>query len=206
VVTAPPEAYFESVRERDRQAAREFYSKFVDVQGLPVVAAAVVDDEALRRTHFLVSRLLAGRPDVLVAMVKNGTRLIIIGKDQVYTEMPEYRNSPVDPDFGRRRDKQQYELRVTRIDVEFDRKLESIFDEATKKGLWKGTPAARSRVEYLAAGVEAYFNLAGKGLSPELAGRPIATREELKAYDPNLFSLVEETMVYKDHADWRYGR
>src|SRR5208282_1053903 len=28
------------------------------------------------------------------AMVKRGTRLIIIGKDQVYTDMPEYRNSP----------------------------------------------------------------------------------------------------------------
>src|SRR4029077_17065766 len=35
----------------------------------------------------------AGRPDILGAMVKNGTRLIIIGKDQVYTDMPEYRNS-----------------------------------------------------------------------------------------------------------------
>ncbi len=27
-------------------------------------------------------------------MAKNGTRLIIIGKDQVYTDMPEYRSSP----------------------------------------------------------------------------------------------------------------
>ena len=36
----------------------------------------------------------AGRADVLKAMVDNGTRLIIIGKDQVYTDMPEYRNSP----------------------------------------------------------------------------------------------------------------
>ena len=27
-------------------------------------------------------------------MVKRGTRLIVIGKDQVYTDMPEYRNSP----------------------------------------------------------------------------------------------------------------
>jgi hypothetical protein len=113
---------------------------------------------------------------------------------------------PVDPDFDRRRDKQQCELRVTRIDVEFDRRLERVFDDATKKGLWKGTSAVLSRVEYLAAGVEAYFDAAGKGLSPELAERPITTREDLKAYDPDLFSLVEETMAYKDHADWRYRR
>ena len=38
--------------------------------------------------------MLAGRPDVLEAMAKTGTRLIIIGKDQVYTDMPEYRNHP----------------------------------------------------------------------------------------------------------------
>ncbi len=31
-------------------------------------------------------------------MVSSGTRLIIIGKDQLYTDMPEYRNSP-NPDY-----------------------------------------------------------------------------------------------------------
>ncbi len=494
VVAMPPASFFETVRERDRPAAREFYAKFVDVQGLPVVASADVADEALQRTHDLVSHLLAGRPDVLVAMVKNGTRLIIIGKDQVYTDMPEYRNRPnpaylnervrgtggfdvtsfgeenllnlpldryddesiavhefchtidaalsridptwserlrqtyrhaidegrwknayaasnpgeywaeicqcyfdcnrvnnwnhaaigtreqlesydpegyelvkttfrlrsdndwrfkpvlrqpsvippperfkidpyytkftnareftvlgsahasdaallkandtirkmfayrhdilkaiiadgarlvvlgrdeqlgdlpefqgaakqadlgnsryvdyspaqklivvpeenivgvpgepsageclvigafakcmfqvtalrpVDPDFDRRRDKQQYELRVTRMDMEFDSKLARAFDAATQKGLWKGTPAARNRVEYLAAGVQAYFDAAGKSSSPDLAERPIATREALKAYDSDLFTLVEETMAYKDHADWRFRR
>src|SRR5262249_55230777 len=93
-VTAPPEAFFEKVRERDREAARAFYKKYVAIQGLSVVAAAEVADEALERTHHLVTHLLAGRPDILGAMVKNGTRLIIIGKDQVYTDMPEYRNRP----------------------------------------------------------------------------------------------------------------
>src|SRR5207249_12145287 len=46
--------------------------------------------------------MLAGRPDVLEAMVKNGTRLIIIGKDQVYTDMPEYRNTR-DPEYQNER-------------------------------------------------------------------------------------------------------
>src|SRR5207237_2818275 len=64
------------------------------VKGMPVVAAAEVADEALQRTYSIVTHLLAGRPDILEAMVKNGTRLIIIGKDQVYTDMPEYRNHP----------------------------------------------------------------------------------------------------------------
>jgi hypothetical protein len=53
-----------------------------------------VEDLALQRTWEIVTHLLAGRPDVLRAMADNGTRLIIIGKDQVYTDMPEYRNHP----------------------------------------------------------------------------------------------------------------
>ncbi|HYT94592.1 MAG TPA: hypothetical protein VEL76_38105, partial [Gemmataceae bacterium] len=93
-VTAPPEAFFEKIREKDRDAARKFYKKYIDVKGMPVVAAAVVADEALQRTYVIVTRMLAGRPDILATMVKNGTRLIIIGKDQVYTDMPEYRNHP----------------------------------------------------------------------------------------------------------------
>src|SRR5262249_7912524 len=92
-VVAPPESFFAKVRDKDREAARRFYKKYVDVQGLAVVAAAEVADEALQRTHFLVTHLLAGRPDSLEAVAKNGPRLIIIGKDQVYTDMPEYRNS-----------------------------------------------------------------------------------------------------------------
>src|SRR5687767_3209054 len=80
---APPESFFETIRERDREAARKFYAKHLDVQGLPVVAAAEVADEALRRTHEIATHMLAGRPDILAAMAEHGTRLIIIGKDQV---------------------------------------------------------------------------------------------------------------------------
>src|ERR1017187_3371600 len=92
-VTAPPENFFRSVRETDREVARKFYKKYIDVKGMPVVASGEVDDLALQRTYYIVTHLLAGRPDVLETMVTNGTRLIIIGKDQVYTDMPEYRNT-----------------------------------------------------------------------------------------------------------------
>jgi hypothetical protein len=93
-VSAPPEEFFAKFRDRDREAARKFYKKYLDVKGMPVAASADVADQALQRTYDLVTHLLAGRPDILQAMVKNGTRLIIIGKDQVYTDMPEYRNHP----------------------------------------------------------------------------------------------------------------
>src|SRR3954468_14081056 len=93
-VVAPGDAFLENFRERDRDAARAFYKKTLDVAGLTVAASGEVADEALQRTHEIVTHLLAGRPDVLAAMSQHGTRLIIIGKDQVYTDMPEYRNHP----------------------------------------------------------------------------------------------------------------
>src|SRR5215468_10967667 len=82
-VGAPPNSFFEKVRETDRDVARQFYLKYLDVKGLPVVASAEVADLALQRTYYLVTHLLAGRPDILQAMIKKGTRLVIIGKDQV---------------------------------------------------------------------------------------------------------------------------
>ena len=118
----------------------------------------------------------------------------------------------VDPDFERQRSKQQYELRVKRLDVEFDNRLKKAYEQAVAdkekdgKGLWKGTPAARSRVEYWAAGVEAYFDAAGAGFPPRGADRPITTREALKGYDPGLYALVDETMAYRERVDWRAGK
>ena len=90
----PPESFFALVAERDRDAARRFYRKYLEVDGMPVVAAADVADQALARTREIVGHMLAGRPDIVRAMVKDGMYLIVIGKDQVYTDMPEYRNHP----------------------------------------------------------------------------------------------------------------
>jgi alpha-glucosidase len=94
-------------------------------------------------------------------------------------------------------------LRVKRLDVGFDDRLKKLHEEAAAKGRWRGTPAARDRSEYWAAGVEAYFDAAGSGLPPAGADRPVATREALKAYDPELYALVDETMAYTGHVDWR---
>jgi hypothetical protein len=54
--------------------------------------------------------------------------------------------------------------------------------------------------------VAAYFDAAGDGVAPHLADRPVTTREALKAYDPDLFALVDETLAYKEHVDWRFKR
>ena len=45
---------------------------------------------------------------------------------------------PVDPEFDKRRQKQQYELRVKRLDVEFDKRVTKLFDAATREGAVEG--------------------------------------------------------------------
>ncbi len=91
----------------------------------------------------------------------------------------------MDPDFSKRPQLQQYEMRVKRMDVEFDHKLQKCYDDAMRSGgqagpgLWKGTTAARDPREYWAAGVEAYFDATGDGQPPVGADRPITTREAL---------------------------
>ena len=75
-VIAPTEAIFEKFREADRDVARKFYKKYIDVKGLAVIASGDVADEALQRTYWIVTHMLAGRPDILEAMGKAGTRLL----------------------------------------------------------------------------------------------------------------------------------
>src|SRR5437868_15202301 len=48
-VGAPPETFFSLVPTADREVARQFYKKYLDVGGIPVVASAEVADLALQR-------------------------------------------------------------------------------------------------------------------------------------------------------------
>jgi hypothetical protein len=38
-VTAPPDSFFQLLRDKDRDAGRAFYKKYVSVKGMPVVAS-----------------------------------------------------------------------------------------------------------------------------------------------------------------------
>jgi hypothetical protein len=240
-----------------------YYSKFTYARELVVLGSKHVSDEALLKANGTIRKMFAYRHDVLKALIEDGARLVVLGRHEKLSDLPQFRDAgkkagfdevryleytpsvklmvvpeenvlclPSDPfagkhmvvslfakalhqatasrpvllSFDRRMGKQQYELRVKRLDVEFDKTLRKLFEEAGSKGLWKGSPAGRDRVEYWAAGVEAYFDAAGAGQPPHHADRPITTREALKAYDPGLYALVDETMAYKEHVDWRVRR
>ncbi|RYG15287.1 hypothetical protein EON82_26385, partial [bacterium] len=233
-VSKPPEKFFAIVRESDREAARKFYKKYIDVDGMPVVAAGEVADRALQRTHEIVTHLLAGRPDVIAAMVKNGMYLIIIGKDQKYTDMPEYRNSP-NPEYQNERvrgtggkptsfgEENLLSLPLDRYDDEsigvhefchtIDSTLRSI------DPTWN----ARRNATFQNAIAKGLWKNAYAGSNPgeywaEICQSyfdcnrpnnwnhgPIVNREQLRTYDPMGYELVRSAFKLSPEQDWRYA-
>jgi len=233
-ITSPPESFFQAFSERDREAARHFYKKHLDLKGVSVAASGEVSDAALQRTYYIVSHILAGRADILRAMATNGTRLIIIGKDQLYTDMPEYRDA-ANPSYLNERvrgtggfdvtsfgEENLLNLLVDRYDDEsigvhefchtIDAAIESmdptwrgrlrkIFRGALAKGLWKNAYAGSNAAEYWAEICQAYFDCSRINNWNHAA---IASREQLKVYDPEGYALVKKEFNFSPENDWRY--
>lgn len=234
VVISPPPSFFEIVDERDREEARKFYEKYVEVSGLPVVAAKVVDDRALIRTMEIVRGLLAGRPDVLDAMVKNKMYLIIIGKDQVYTDMPEYRRSP-NPEYMNERvrgtggrptsfgEENLLCLSSDRYDDEsigvheFCHTIDTALGSVDKEWRQKKSETYKQAIEkglwknaYAASNAGEYWaEICQSYFDCNRVNNwnhgPIGTREQLKEYDPAGYELVRKTFNLTSANDWRYS-
>jgi hypothetical protein len=232
-VTSPPESFFEIVAEKDRTAARSFYKKYIDVKGMPVVAAAEVADQALQRTYSIVTHMLAGRQDVLEAMVKRRMYLIIIGKDQVYTDMPEYRNHP-NPAYQNERvrgtggrptsfgEENLLSLPLDRYDDEsiavhefchtIDSTLRSIdptWSERKNAVYRKALEKGLWKNTYAGSNAgEFWAEIAQCYFDCNRVNNwnhgPIGTREQLKVYDPESYELVRTAFDLKPEQDWRY--
>jgi alpha-glucosidase len=232
-VSAPPESFFEIVAERDRDVARRFYAKYIDVAGMPVAAHADVADQALVRVHSIVTHMLAGRPDITAALVKNRMYLIVIGKDQVYTDMPEYRNSR-NPEYQNERvrgtggrptsfgEENVLSLPLDRYDDEsiavhefchtIDGTLRSI-DPTWSDRKAAAFRAARDKGLYqdVYAGSNAgeyWAEICQAYFDCQRVNNwnhgPIGTREQLKAYDPQGYELVRTAFNLSPEQDWRY--
>lgn len=233
-VTAPPESFFQAFREGDREVARKFYKKYMNLKGVPVAAAGEVDDRALQRTYFIVDHLLAGRPDIIQCMASNGTRLIIIGKDQVYTDMPEYRHSP-NPAYQNERVRGTGGFNVTSFGEENLLSLpidryddESIgvheFCHTVDSALGRIDPTWRNRLRatYQHAVTNGLWRLSYAGSNQaeywaEICQSyfdnnrvnnwnhgPVHNREQLKVYDPVGYELVRTTFKLSPDQDFRY--
>jgi hypothetical protein len=238
-----------------------YYTKFTWAREFTVVGRNA-SDAALLKANDTIRKMFAYRHDILKALIADGVKLVVLGRDEHLYDLPEYPKlkqlqgfdplartleyspetkllvvpeenvirdprdpmvgecnvirlfakalyhvtglRPVDPNWDNRgRDVQQYEIGLKRLDVRFDQQLREIYGAATNKSLWKGTAAIYDPVEYWAAGVLAYFDAAGQTPPPNDAPHPIDTREALQRYDAALYALVNETMAYDGHVDWR---
>jgi hypothetical protein len=72
--------------------ADPFYGKYLDGNGIPVLASPRVSDEALVSACVIVVRMASLRDDVRQAMIGQGMRAGIVGRDEVTTDLPEYRD------------------------------------------------------------------------------------------------------------------
>lgn len=233
-VSEPPEEFFHLVREKYRTQAKSFYKKHVAVDKLPVVASSDVADEALQRTHLIVSSMLAGRPDILQKMVENGMYLIIIGKDQVYTDMPEYSDHP-NPAFQNERvrgtggkptsfgEENLLSLPLDRYDDEsiavhefchtIDSTLRSIdpgWNERRNKVFQSTKDNGRWKNSYAESNPGEYWaEIAQSYFDCNRVNNwnhgPVRTREQLKVYDPEGYELVRSVFNLRPDQDWRYN-
>lgn len=67
-----------------------FYTKYIDVGGIPLVSSNEVSDDALRNAFHVASHMLNGRPCVRAALIQSGVRIGVIGSTELTTDMPEY--------------------------------------------------------------------------------------------------------------------
>ncbi|GAB4135218.1 MAG: hypothetical protein Tsb009_01280 [Planctomycetaceae bacterium] len=67
-----------------------FYKKYVSANGYPVIASGKVNDYALKEAAYLINLMLAERPDVRKAMIKSGSRMIIMAYNEYTTQVPEH--------------------------------------------------------------------------------------------------------------------
>lgn len=70
----------------------EFYKKYRDAGGIPVVASEDVPDEALERAKEIALHMLSKRLDIREQLVSNKLRIGVMGRNEVTTDIPEHRD------------------------------------------------------------------------------------------------------------------
>lgn len=80
----------------------------------------------------------------------------------------------------------------------FQSELQAAYDNAIATGLWENTYAITNIEEYFAEGVQDWFNVNAQSEVPNSIHNFVNTREELKDYDPLLYSLISKWFVWDD--------
>jgi hypothetical protein len=79
-----------------------FCGKYYGAMGIPVITSEKVSDLAMLIARDIIIHTLSERPDIRRALITEGQKVGIIGKDQLMSDIPEYKNLKK-PELGDRR-------------------------------------------------------------------------------------------------------
>ena len=65
------------------------YTKYVDAEGIPILATDQASDSALLKVREIVNEMLAERPDARAEMVAQGFRMVVMAPSEQTTDVPE---------------------------------------------------------------------------------------------------------------------
>src|SRR5262249_2726086 len=68
----------------------EKYTKYLSIDGFPVIGSAKCNEYALKEGAYMVQKMLAPRPDVRKALIENKCRLVVMSVDELTTDVPEH--------------------------------------------------------------------------------------------------------------------
>ena len=95
-----------------------FYAKYLDVDGIPVVASARVPDQALIVARRIMLGLLRHRPDIARYLALRGQRVAIMAPEESTTDLPEqrdWRKPAIDDPRLTRCERKHYQERIGRL-------------------------------------------------------------------------------------------
>ena len=89
---------------------------------------------------------------------------------------------------------------LEKVNPTFDERLKKTYEASIASGKWKNCYAAENHAEYWAEAVQSWF---GTNRENDAIHNHVNTRDELKAYDPEVAKLCAE--VFGDN-NWQYRR
>jgi alpha-glucosidase len=226
VSPVPPEV-------REKYKLDPFYAKYTAYKGYPILSSANVADEALLEARYLISRMLAGRDDILRALIRANCRFTVMAPDEMTTDVPEQRQMTPKDYWDRRArglggritscgEENLLNLRGDRyrneniLIHEFShcihqrglRSVDPTFDRRLRETYRKAIDQGLWADTYAAENHSEYWAEAVQAYFDCQAPKggvhnDIDRREKLAQYDPELFRLIDE--VFRQ-SEFRYVR
>jgi alpha-glucosidase len=218
---------------REKHELDPFYAKYTDYQGYPILSSAKVSDAALLEARYLIGQMLAGRDDIVQALVERNCRFTVMAPSEMTTDVPEQRDMQPKEYWDRRArglggritscgEENLLNLRGDRyrneniLIHEFAhcihqcglRTVDPTFDRRLRETYRRAMDAGLWAETYAAENAGEYW---AEGVQVYFdcqapkggVHNDIDKREKLEKYDPELFRLIDE--VFKQ-SNFRYVR